>query len=149
MKYPLALQLMVMATAKLAFSPSTVILVSATTTTPTPTPLEILDEALLTDLIEQYITHETTTCTSSASVDDATSFSFDWPGTNAESAWYESFEQFEQGNFQAIMSHTDGSGDRSWSIRIGVSGNMYSHYAGDMWGETIPPQRHAQVRIGF
>lgn len=142
MKYPfvVAIQLMVMATANIGFL--TVTLVSATTT---PTALEILDEALLNDIIEQYTAHEPTSCTSSASA-DATSFSFDWPGTNADSAWYAPFVQFEQSNFQAIMNHADATGDRSWSIRIGASGNMYSHFTSDLWGETIPPQRHSEVR---
>lgn len=102
-----------------------------------------LQEAILTDILEAYSTHEPSTCTSPESV-SATSFSFDWPGANSNSGWYGPFQPFEEGMFNAIMSHTDVN-DRSWSIRIGSSGNMYSHYTPDMWGETIPPQKHDEV----
>jgi hypothetical protein len=37
------------------------------------------------------------------------------------------------------MTHTDAS-DRSWELRIGTNGNIYSHYTSDMYGETLPPQ---------
>ena len=78
-----------------------------------------LDEAILTDILTKYSTYdaEPSTCTSQASM-DATSFSFDWPGTDPNSEWYQPFEQYEQGMFQAIMNHTDATGDRSWSIRM-------------------------------
>ena len=43
------------------------------------------------------------------------------------------------------MSNVDPVGDKSWTIRIGTGGNMYSHYAPDMYGETLPPQVHAEA----
>ena len=87
--------------------------------------LEDLDEAILNDLIEAYLTHEPTTCTSAASV-NATSFSHNWPGQNGASNWYGPFRGYEAGLFQTIMSHDD-PGSRSWSIRIGEGGNMVSY----------------------
>ena len=102
-------------------------------------PIDALDKAILNDLIEAYATHEPSTCNSAASV-SATSFSFDWPGTNSQSNWFAPLVSFEQGLFQAILSHNDSTGNRSWSIRIGSGGNIYSHFVPNMHGETIPPQ---------
>ena len=48
--------------------------------------------------------------------------------------------------FQAEMSYTDPSGGRSWSISASARmGRTYSHYAPDMWGETMAPQSHAEA----
>ena len=33
-------------------------------------------------------------------------------------------------------------GRRSWTIRIGTGGNLYSHRAPDLHGESFPPQAH-------
>ncbi len=106
------------------------------------TAIEDLDEAILNDIVQSYATYEPTTCNTEAQA-SATSFSFDWPGTNVQSKWAPEFTGYEQGVFQAIMSHTDPTGDRSWSIRIGSGGNMYSIFLHDL-GEVIPPQNHAQ-----
>ena len=80
-----------------------------------------LDEAILTDILTKYSTYdaEPSTCTSQASM-DATSFSFDWPGTDPNSEWSTApdFTPFEEAMFQAIMNHTDATGDRSWSVRM-------------------------------
>ena len=104
-----------------------------------PYEYDALDSAILNDLIEAYATHEPTTCNTAASA-AATSFSFDWPGANSQSNWFASHVSLEQGMFQTIMSHNDATGNRSWSIRIGTGGNIYSHFAPDMHGETLPPQ---------
>lgn len=87
-------------------------------------PIDALDKAILNDLIEAYATHEPSTCNSAASI-SATSFSFDWPGTNSQSNWFAPLVSFEQGLFQAILSHNDSTGNRSWSIRIG-SGEIFT-----------------------
>ena len=110
-------------------------------TTPLP-PLEALDQAMLNDLLEQYDTYEDSSCSPPGG---STSFTFDWPGTRTDSNWYAPFVQYEQAMFQAEMNFTDPSGDRSWSIRIGTNGNIYSHYAPSMWGETMAPQNHAEA----
>ncbi|KAL7428176.1 hypothetical protein ACHAXM_001314, partial [Skeletonema potamos] len=39
------------------------------------------------------------------------------------------------------MSHNDPY-NRSWTIRFGQGGNIYSHFCPDLHGETIPPQNH-------
>lgn len=109
------------------------------------TRMETLDAALLTDILQSYSTFSAskrTSCSSTAST-DATSFSFVFPGTKAESNWHPPFVQYEADLFQAIMSHTD-TGNRTWEMRIGKGGNMYSHYNPHTYGETMPPQNHAQ-----
>jgi len=120
-------------------------LAAGATGSTTPTPLEALDQALLHDILEAYTTHQPSICNSSVT-GPATSFSFNWPDTNPDSNWYDTFIPFEEKTFQAIMSHTDdtpGDIDRSWSIRVGTGGNIYSHYAPGLHGETMPPQKHA------
>ena len=46
--------------------------------------------------------------------------------------------------FLAEMNYTDPIGDKSWSVRFGTNGAIYSHYTPHMWGETMPPQKHAE-----
>jgi len=106
------------------------------------TALEALDEALLTDIIESHLSHEPTSCTIDAVNAATTKISFDWPGRNPKSDWFPDIRRFEQSTFQAIMSHKDVTGKRSWDIRIGRGGNIYSHFTPDMHGETWPPQEH-------
>jgi len=103
--------------------------------------IEDLDKAILDDIIESYDTHEPTTCNTTDQA-STTSFSFTWPGTNTQSSWNTDFTGYEQGLFQAIMSYNDPTGNRSWSIRIGSGGNMYSIIYPDLFGEIIPPQKH-------
>ena len=74
-----------------------------------------VNEALLKDMLEQYVHHEPTQCTGQA---DATTFTFDFPGTNDQSAWYGDFVQYEEGLFEAMMSHTDDAGTKDWQIRM-------------------------------
>ena len=105
------------------------------------TAIEDLDEAILNDIVQSYSSYELSTCNTEAQT-SATSFSFDWPGTNAQSSWATAFTGYEQGMFQAIMSNTDATGDRSWSIRIGSGGNMYSIFFQNSLGEITPPQKH-------
>lgn len=105
------------------------------------TSMDDLDKAVLDDIIQSYITHEATTCNTPEQA-SATSFSFNWPGTNTQSSWNTDFTGYEQGLFQAIMSYNDPTGNRSWSIRIGSGGNMYSIIYPDLFGEVIPPQEH-------
>ena len=112
--------------------------------------LEALDAALLEDLLEGYADHDAgdrpAECLPSTENAAATTFSFDWPGTNAAAGWKPAFEGFEEALFQTEMSHADAApGKNSWTIRIGTGGNIYSHYAPDRHGETFPPQNHAQA----
>ena len=104
--------------------------------------IEDLDKAILDDIIQSYSTHEPSTCNAEEQ-SSSTSFSFTWPGTNTQSSWNTDFVGYEQGLFQAIMSHNDPTGKNlSWSIRIGSGGNMYSIIYPDLFGELIPPQKH-------
>jgi len=106
--------------------------------------IEDLDKAILDDIIQSYSTHEPSTCKEEQS--SSTSFSFTWPGTNTQSSWNTDFVGYEQGLFQAIMSHNDPTGKNlSWSIRIGSGGNMYSIIYPDLFGELIPPQKHVNA----
>ena len=102
--------------------------------------LDLLDEALLGDVLEQYATHEASgACATGA----ATSFTLTWSGRNAGSEFNEDFLKYEESLFQARMSHADADASRSWTIRVGTGGNMYSHFT-ELYGETLPPQvRHA------
>jgi hypothetical protein len=104
----------------------------------------LLDEAILRDIVEQYAEYEQSTCDSPSSpAVDKTSFVLAHPGVNAASGWNPDFVPFEESLFQAMLSHGDGGGGRrSWSIRIGRGGQMYSHFAPDMHGETMPGQNN-------
>ena len=101
---------------------------------------DAIDEAILDDILHSYISHVPTECNTTEQT-ARTSFSFEWPGTNSLSTWKTAFAPYEQGMFQAIMSHND-TGNRSWSMRIGTGGNMYSHFFPHMHGETLPPQEN-------
>lgn len=104
---------------------------------------EKLDEALLKDLVESYDTyHNSGVCTSSERTVNATTISLDWPG-RGPSYWWSGNAHHEQQLFHAIMKHHDATGDRSWEIRIGSGGNIYSHNTPDMYGETMASQTHA------
>ena len=117
--------------------------------------IETLDAALLADILQSYTSHIASTrasCSAATSV-SATSSSFDFPGTNLNSNWHAPFVQYEADLFQAIMTHTEGDGtssrsdgtsNRSWEIRIGKGGNIYSHYTPNMYGETFPPQNNGE-----
>ena len=71
------------------------------------------------------------------------STSFQYQSSQETSKWYEPFVGFEEGLFLAKMDHTDTSVNRSWTIRIGQGGNIYS-LVGEM-GETVPPQEHPEA----
>jgi len=104
-----------------------------------------VDEAILSDILTSFVGHEASTCTA-ADTASSTSFTFSWPGSSdPTSGWYPPHLGFEQDLFQAAMSHDDGSGRRSWTIRIGTGGNMYSHYAPDLHGESMAPQAHSDA----
>ena len=96
-----------------------------------------LDEALLADIIPDE---------GSAQCADpgTTSTTFTFPGTNSNSEWWSGFLSYESGLFLAEMHHEDTvhGGRRTWTIRIGEGGNIYSHYAPNLFGEAIPPQAH-------
>ncbi len=98
-----------------------------------------LDAAILQDILEAYTDHQPSTCTGDAA--SSTSYTYDFPGTNPDSDWHEEFVQYEEDLFLAAMTHTDDN-NRSWTIRLGQGGNMYSHFCPDLHGESMPPQAH-------
>ena len=103
----------------------------ATAVVPTPeTPT--LDEALLLDLVQQYVTYEDSGCPLTPA--GATSISYDFPSKRlGENARFDPTSADEQLNFQAIMTHTDPNDSAlHWEVRFGSSGNMYSHYTPNM-----------------
>jgi len=109
-------------------------------TTPTAAyDVDALDKAILQDILESYTEHVPSTCTGEAA--SSTSFTYDFPGTNPDSNWNAGFQQYEQDLFLVAMSHNDPN-NRSWTIRFGQGGNIYSHFCPDLHGETIPPQNH-------
>jgi hypothetical protein len=111
-------------------------------------PLPSLDEALLVDLLDAYADPAGPARPQECGSTDAaatTTFSFDWPGPNAASAWSATHTaDFEEALFRASMTHADANGN-SWTVRIGTGGNMYSHYAPDRHGEAMPPQDHTDA----
>eukprot|EP00531_Pseudo-nitzschia_arenysensis_P009193 CAMPEP_0116115578 /NCGR_PEP_ID=MMETSP0329-20121206/579_1 /TAXON_ID=697910 /ORGANISM="Pseudo-nitzschia arenysensis, Strain B593" /LENGTH=759 /DNA_ID=CAMNT_0003609015 /DNA_START=23 /DNA_END=2299 /DNA_ORIENTATION=- len=68
------------------------------------------------------------------------SSTFEFQSSQAESQWYAPFVDFEEELFLAKMQHADNNFNRSWTIRFGQAGNIYS-MVGPM-GETVPPQEH-------
>ena len=82
---------------------------------------------------------------SSCSDPGTTDITFDFPGVNPSSGWHAPFLQYESGLFLAQMQHTDEADpDKSWTLRFGQGGNIYSHHT-DLFGEAIPPQTHDQA----
>lgn len=71
------------------------------------------------------------------------SSTFEFQSSQAESQWNADFAPFEEGLFLAKMQHTDSNANRSWTIRFGQAGNIYS-MVGPM-GETVPPQDHTNA----
>ena len=61
--------------------------------------IQDLDDALLNDILHSYTDNVASTCTGSA---DTTTFSFDYPGVNVDSAWNEDFIPFEEGSLPSI-----------------------------------------------
>jgi len=111
--------------------------------------IDDLDAALLDDILEQHAPYRPSECRAPAG---KTSFGFDFPGTNSDSDWNAEYAPFEASLFQAMLAHVDedagdgggGGKDKSWTVRIGSGGNIYSHFAPNMHGEVVPPQRNVK-----
>ena len=70
----------------------------------------------------------------------ATSITFNFTSSHSISQWDETAYFLEDGVFLAEMSHADAERNRSWTLRVGKAGNMYS-FVGP-FGEVVPPQYH-------
>jgi len=104
---------------------------------------ETLQEAIIKDIMPEKSTFCTPTLGS-------TSSDFTFTSSQEESKWFEGYEEsFEKYNapwsqlekyvFNAKMMHTDVNSNRTWTIRTGTGGNVYS-MVGPM-GETVAPQK--------
>jgi hypothetical protein len=69
-----------------------------------------------------------------------TAFTFNHTSSQTTSKWDEVAVMFERSVFLAEMSHTEVNANRSWTLRVGKAGNMYS-FVGP-FGESVPPQYH-------
>ena len=97
-----------------------------------------LDEAILADLIPSTTIDESGS--SCADPGEASSSTFTFPGTVPDT-WNSNFEQYESDLFLAQLQHVDPvDADRSWTMRIGKSGAMYSFESPNTYGEAMPPQ---------
>ena len=95
-----------------------------------------LDEAILTDLIPSSSIDESGSTCGDPGVSSSSTFTF--PGT-IPNTWNSAFEQHESDLFLAQLQHDDPiDADRSWTMRIGKSGIMYSFQG--PYGEAMPPQ---------
>jgi hypothetical protein len=65
-----------------------------------------------------------------------TTYSFE--SSQAESQWNSAVVGYEEDLFLAKMQHLDDNANKSWTIRLGQAGNIYS-FVGPM-GETVPQQ---------
>ena len=77
-------------------------------------------------------------CTAGGEAEGAgsTSHSFDFPGEAPAGTWNPEFAPLEAEAFLLQISH--GGGNRSWALRVGRGGSVYSLRGG--FGEAMPPQ---------
>ena len=95
-------------------------------------------EALVNDLLHA----PSATCAAAGAAGHAGNFSFTFEHTPSASTWDATYAaRFEPQAFAAELRHVDAADPtRSWSIRVGHGGNVYSMRT--VAGETIPPQKH-------
>ena len=91
-----------------------------------------LAEALLEDMLPA----SSTKCVGGGT----TAFTFNHTSSQSTSKWDEVAVMFERSVFLAEMSHAESNANRSWTLRVGKAGNMYS-FVGP-FGESVPPQYH-------
>lgn len=116
------------------FSPS-----KAPTAAPTESPTERDPRrSLQEEIVKDMMPPSSGKCTV-----NPVSSTFEFESSQAESQWKAEFAPFEEGLFLAKMEHTDSNAKRSWTIRFGQAGNIYS-MVGPM-GETVPPQDHTNA----
>lgn len=64
-------------------------------------------------------------------------FNPSWPKS---SNWDKGNKFFEKDVFLAEFGHTEANANRTWKVRVGKGGNIYSYVA--EYGEAMPPQKH-------
>lgn len=91
-------------------------------------------------ILEDMIPSAGSKCNSnfqSIPVDQTTNYTFEYDAS--QSSWSEKAMSMEEALFLAEISHEDGSNqNRSWTLRIGQGGNIYSFRSA--FGEAVPPQ---------
>eukprot|EP00586_Coscinodiscus_wailesii_P007981 CAMPEP_0172521694 /NCGR_PEP_ID=MMETSP1066-20121228/292723_1 /TAXON_ID=671091 /ORGANISM="Coscinodiscus wailesii, Strain CCMP2513" /LENGTH=1168 /DNA_ID=CAMNT_0013304643 /DNA_START=136 /DNA_END=3642 /DNA_ORIENTATION=+ len=102
-----------------------------------PSP-SLLEEILLTDIFgDELLDDPNCVCNPSSA-----SGTFDYTFTLSPPYFDDQYIPQEQLLFLAQMEHIDDDPSKSWKIRIGTGGNIYS-YVGPL-GETMPPNRKAE-----
>jgi len=89
-----------------------------------------LDAVILQDMMFQQ---GSTQCTDSVSTD------ISFVHTPSPSTWSSANAAKEPKNFMAQMTHSDSDPNRSWTVRFGKGGSIYSMRGA--YGEAVPPQR--------
>ena len=74
---------------------------------------------------------------SNPSVSSSTSFSYLFTWSNI-SNWWKQNAKYEKDTFLAEMRHFDSNVNRTWKVRFGSGGNIYSYI--NILGEAMPPQ---------
>jgi len=70
----------------------------------------------------------------------ATRYTFNFSSSTVRSRWDAQTAKWEANKFFAEISHTDADTNRSWTLRVGSGGDMYSFLGA--FGESVPPQFH-------
>ena len=109
--------------------------------------MEELHAKLLYDIMHQYTEYIPTDTNKCPDSSDTTTFTDEWPDANPNVYWDPTTVQnYEEALFQTRMTHTDTTGNgRSWEVRFGKGGNIYSLYAPNLYGEAMPPQAHVNA----
>lgn len=92
---------------------------------------------LMKALTEDVLPESSSSCSAGAGETNATQ---EWPGASDESEWEPTFAGFEEQLFAGELSHDDADPRRSWKLRVGTGGNVYSFIGA--FGEAMPPQVH-------
>jgi len=113
---------------------------AAPTAVPTLTPTDpwIPRKSLQEEIIKDMMPPSSGLCTP-----QTVNTTYTFESSQAESNWDSKALPFEENVFLAKMQHIDNNANRSWTIRLGQAGNIYS-FVGPM-GETVPPQDHTDA----
>jgi len=68
-------------------------------------------------------------------------FNHSFTHSKSESDWHSMSENYEDDLFQAEMGHIDTNSNRTWTLRVGRGGNIYSLRGA--YSESVPPQGYA------
>ena len=93
-----------------------------------------LEQALLQNIFPP----SSSKCTTTGGGSTNYTFKFSWSNS---SAWWPQNAKYEPQFFAAQMTHLDPNTNRTWKIRVGSGGQIYS-YVGP-YGEAMPPQYHS------